>query len=324
MIPVVACLLALAACGSPSATPTPSASPSTSETPTASATPTASVKVQDSLDGITVKGKQLAAPTVTFKAPFAIDKTRTRVLDQGSGPKALADGYVTVHYYGVDGRTGKTFDESYTKKTPVTFSLGQVVPGFKTGLTGQRAGSRVLIAMPGKDGYDSMGGNASAGINVGDTLVFVVDILAVSVDQPDGKTVTPPAGLPKVSGSAASKPTVTIPSTSAPSKMSATVLIQGTGPKVAKTDTISARYVGYSWKTGKLIDDGFATPTSGAVSGLIPGWQTGLVGQRVGSRVLLVLPPADGFPDGSNNPPVDKGDTVVYVVDVLFAASAAG
>ncbi len=280
------------------------------------------MKVQDSLDGITVSGKRLKKPTVKVKTPFAIDKTRVKVLAKGDGYKAVADGYVTVHYYGVNGRTGKSFDESYSGGTPVTFSLAQVITGFTDGLTGQRAGSRVLIAMPGSDGYDAAGGSSDAGIEVGDTLIFVVDILAVSVNQPEGKQLTPPSGLPKVSGSAADKPTVTIPSGNPPSKMSTTVLIQGTGGKVAKSDAITARYVGYSWKTGKLIDDGFATPTSGAVTGLIPGWQTGLVGKRVGSRVLLVLPPADGFPEGSNNPPVEAGDTVVYVVDILFSAAS--
>jgi peptidylprolyl isomerase len=275
--------------------------------------------VQDSLDGITVKGKQGAKPTLTFTKPFVIDKTRVRVLDEGKGPKALADGSVTVHYSGVDGRTAENFDESYSRGAPVTFPLGGVVPGFKNGLTGQRAGSRVLIAMPGSEGYDAQGGNEAAGIAVGDTLIFVVDIISVSLDQPSGKVVQPPSGLPKVSGSAADKPSVTIPSGNPPSKMSADLLIEGTGAKVAKGDTITARYVGYSWKTGKLIEDGFENPTSGKLSGLIPGWQSGLVGKRVGSRVLLVLPPADGFPEGSNNPPVEKGDTVVYVIDLLFA-----
>jgi peptidylprolyl isomerase len=39
--------------------------------------------------------------------------------------------------------------------------------------------------------------------------------------------------------------------------------------------------------------------------------------------VLLVLPPADGFPKGSNNPPVEAGDTVVYVIDILFTSASA-
>ena len=60
-------------------------------------------------------------------------------------------------------------------------------------------------------------------------------------------------------------------------------------------------------KTGQLVDDQWGTPSAGLLSSTIPGWQTGLVGRRVGSRTLLVLPPDSGFPEGSNNPPVEKG-----------------
>lgn len=292
-----------------------------SATPTASPTPTPTIPVSDSLKSIKVTGTAPAQPKIQFTAPFAIDKTRVQVLKAGTGPKATADGYVTVNYYGVDGRTGKVFDESFAKK-PVTFPLGEVIAGFKTGLTGQSQGSRVLIAMPGKDGYDAAGGSQDGTIAVGDTLIFVVDIVAVSVDQPAGKTVPAPSGAPSVTGGAADKPVVTIPSTPAPTTMVAANLIEGSGIAVSKGDAVRVRYVGYSWKTGKLIDDQFATVSDGKLSSTIPGWQSGLVGKKVGSRVLLVLPPADGYPQGSNNPPVEAGDTVVYVVDLLFAYPA--
>lgn len=316
LITALACLLALTACGSPAATPSPTATPTTAS-PTPSPSP--SVKVSDSLAAIKVTGGFGKQPKISVKTPFTIDKTRVDVLSAGKGRKALADGWVSVDYHGVNGRTGEVFDSSFTRGAPASFSLARVVTGFKTGLTGQAVGSRVLIAMPGSDGYDASGGSADGSIQVGDTLIFVVDILDASVAQPTGKTVTPPSGLPTVTGGAADSPTVTIPSGSAPSSMSATVLIEGDGAKVTKKSTIVARYVGYSWKTGKLIDDQFATVSEGELSSTIPGWQTGLVGKRAGSRVLLVLPPKDGFPQGSNNPPVEAGDTVVYVVDVLFA-----
>lgn len=278
--------------------------------------------MQTSLDGIAVTGKQLKAPKVTFKSPFAIDKTRSRVLIPGKGNTVLATGLVTVHYYGVNGRTGKVFDQSYSRKATATFPLDQVITGFRLGLTGQKVGSRVLIAMPGTDGYDANGGSSDGSIAVGDTLIFVVDIVGASVAQPSGKTVTPAAGLPTVTGDAASKPTVTIPKATAPTSMSAQVLIQGSGAKVAKGQTIYARYVGYSWKTGKLIDDQFTTPSEGTLASTIPGWQSGLVGKSVGSRVLLVLPPKYGYPQGSNNPPLEAGDTIVYVIDILYTYKA--
>jgi peptidylprolyl isomerase len=329
LIPAAIAVLSLTACSGPASTPSPiPATPSASATAstTASATPTASptptIPVSDSLKSITVTGERLSEPKVTFKAPFAIDKTRVQVLKAGTGAKAAANSYVTVHYYGVDGRTGKVFDQSYSRKAISTFPLDQVITGFKLGLTGQSEGSRVLIAMPGTDGYDAAGGSQNGTIAVGDTLVFVVDLIAVSVDQPSGKVVPAPAGGPSVTGGAADKPVVTIPSTPAPAVMKASTLIEGTGVTVAKGDEIRVRYVGYSWKTGKLIDDQFATASDGKLSSTIPGWQSGLVGKKVGSRVLLVLPPESGYPQGSNNPPVEAGDTVVYVVDLLFAYPA--
>ena len=324
-----AAVLALTACtsGTPtdsaSPSPTPTASPSATPTPTPTPTPTSTVPVSSSLDAIKVTGKPLAAPKVEFKAPFAIDKTRVEVLKAGTGPKADANGYVSVQYQGVNGRTGKVFDESFSAKgDPITFPLTGVIPGFQKGLTGQQAGSRVLIGIPGPDGYDPMGG-AGEDIKVGDTLLFVVDIVDVSLTEPSGKVITPPSGLPTVSPGTG-KPTITIPSGDAPTTMTAQVLIEGTGRKVAKDDTILVRYVGVSWKTGQVVDDHFATADSGPLSSTIPGWIKGLEGKTVGSRVLLVLPPAFGFPKGSNNPPLEAGDTIVYVVDLLFAYPTPG
>ena len=327
LIAAAAVALSLTACSAaPSETTSPSASasPTASATPTPTPTPTPTVPVSDSLDAIKVTGDPLEAPKVEFEKPFAVGETMVDVLVPGDGPKAVADGLVTVHYYGVNARSGETFDESYADKAPVTFSLTGVIPGFQKGLTGQQAGSRVLIAVPGSDGYDEAyrmdPSYAPDGYELFDTLLFVVDILDVSLTEPSGKTVTPPDGLPTVSPGTG-KPTVTIPDSQPPSSMVAQTLIEGTGAKVGADDTIQARYVGVSWKTGEVFDDGFETPTTGALADLIPGWTKGLEGKTVGSRVLLVLPPADGFPEGSNKPAVEKGDTVVYVVDLLFAYS---
>ncbi len=313
--------LVLSAC-SPAATPSPSASPSTSPSTTASpsASPSASVTVSNNLDAISVKGAYGVKPTIAVKAPFAIDETRVKVLHEGTGTTIPTDGVVDAYYLGTDGRTGKVFDQNFDAKTGAVFPLANVVPGFAKGLAGQRVGSRVLIAMPGSDGYDAAGGQASAGIEVGDTLIFVVDIVSGSVAGPTGKAIAPAAGLPAVTETDG-KPTIAIPTGNPPTSLQVQPLTAGTGAKVAAGDSIVARYVGVSWKTGKVIDDQFATPSSGALADTIPGWKKGLVGKRIGQRVLLVLPPAEGFPQGSNNPPVEAGDTVVYVVDILFAAS---
>ena len=333
-----AALVGLTACGGPSSTPsptpasTPTGAPSAASTPTPTPAPSRTpIPTTDTIDGIKVTGDGFGKlPKVDFKAPFAIDKTRFKTLIEGRGPAVTADANVQIYYNGLNGSTGKTFQELYsadsiTGGNPTVMSLGGVVKGFQTGLVGQREGSRVLVAMPGSDGYDTKGGNPDAGILVGDTLVFVIDIVQTQRTGPDaaGKVLTPPAGLPKVTGSGTGAPTVEIPSGAAPTSMTAQTLVEGVGPKVTADAILLSHYVGYSWATGKVIETAYEAVDQGNLASAIPGWQSGLVGKTVGSRVLLVLPPKDGFPEGSNNPQVSPGDTVVYVVDVLMAVSAA-
>lgn len=313
--------LFLAACGSdgePSADASASAVPSASATASPSATPS-KVTASKSLDKISVRGGYGKAPKVKVDKPFAIDKTRTKVLEDSDGAVVGAGQTVEVNYYGVNGRTGKKFDESFSTGKPVAFSLEQVVPGFSKGLTGQKKGSRVLIAMPGSDGYDSSGGSPQAGIEVGDTLVFVVDIVDVQLSEPSGTEVKPKAGLPRVTG-ALDKPDITIPQTDPPKKLVVQPLIKGEGAKVGATDTITFAYRWEIWDDGRLVEQSYGGKAgSSALSGLVAGLQEGLAGQTVGSRVLLVIPPDKGYPDGNEQPKINKGETLVMVVDLLFA-----
>lgn len=299
---------------------TPSGSASNGASPSASPKPT--VKASTNLDAVTVKGAFGKKPTVTVKAPWTIDKTRTKVLSS-SKSRAIPDGgTATVNYFGVNARTGKRFDDSWSAGQPATFSLAQVIPGFAKGLKGQRVGSRVLIAMPGTDGYDSSGGNSDAGIEVGDTLLFVVDIIGAQLPGPEGTKVTPAKGLPTVTD-AKGVPSITVPKTDPPKKLVVQPLIEGEGTKIAKTDQVTADYVGVNWADGKTV---FSTYDSAAdttaVDDTIKGLTQALVGKRVGSRVLVIVPPSLGYPKGNASPKVDKGTTLVFVVDLLYAVTA--
>lgn len=326
----LALALTLAACGGPAATPapstptpTPTATPSETATPTPSATPTP-IAPSSTLDAITVTGDAGAAPTVTVPAPWAVDETRRKVITPGNGPAAEATSIVEVNYVGTDARTGQVFDSSWAKGQQAIFSLDQVVPGFTKGLTGAQAGERVLIAMPGADGYDSSGGNPQAGIQVGDSLVFLVDVLAVSTKTAVGTAATPT--LPVTVGQdAAGTPTVTIPSgATPPTQLVAESVIVGAQRPVVASDYVLVHYRSWSWKTGQVIEDVYGTPEAGQLSRLIPAWQKGLVGKPIGSRVIIVAPPADAYPQGNATPAIEAGDTLVYAVDILFSSSVTG
>jgi peptidylprolyl isomerase len=321
-------LLLLAGCGedSPSSDATPAAgspTPSASASATPSSTPSAKVAVAKTLDAITVQGDFGKPPKVSVKTPWRVDKTRTRVLERGSGPDVKPGQTVTVNYVGINGRTGKKFDDSFERGQPASFGLSQVVPGFSKGLVGQRQGSRVLIGIPGADGYDGSGGNPQIDVNVGDSLIFVVDLVAVPLSGPSGAAVKPEKGLPTVSAAGADKaPKITVPKTDPPERLQVQPLIKGKGTKVAENDTITFDYTWVAWEDGRLLEESYTgDPATLPVSGMLPGLRKALTGQTVGSRVLMVIPPSEGYPEGNATPKIDKDETVVIVADILFTQS---
>ena len=166
-----------------------------------------------------------------------------------------------------------------------------------------------------------------------DTLVFVVDMIKnfSATASASGQQVSNGGnGLPTVTATAGSAPTVKIPSTKPPTKLVVKTLIQGTGPALTKGQEVITQYVGVLWRTGKVFDSSW---THGAPFGfqldatpaqIIPGWDMGLVGVKVGSRVLLVIPPADGYGKTGNSSAGIKGtDTLVFVIDILGAVGGA-
>lgn len=310
--------LALTAC-SGSSQPDPSATPSAPTSTGSAATPSPGPTAN--LDAITVTGAAGKEPTAKASWPVSTSTTQSKVLTQGSGRTVEKTSILTINYVGVNGRTGKVFDSSFKRGAPATFDLARVVPGFSKGLTGKKVGDRVLIVTSSADGYDAGGGNPQAGIKVGDSLVFVVDILAVSFPHAEGTAVTPPSGLPKVTVTD-NVPTVTIGDATRPSSLVVQPLVKGTGPKVKASDIIDVRYRTWVWSSGDMIEDGYdAEPVSSPLEGTIEGWKKGLVGQTVGSRVMLVVPPAMAYPDGTSDPSIAPGQTLVYVIDILFAQS---
>ena len=100
-------------------------------------------------------------------------------LTEGSGDEATAGSTVSVHYVGVAHSTGEEFDASYNRGTPLDFRLGvgQVISGWDQGVQGMKVGGRRKLVIPPHLGYGDRG--AGGAIKPGETLIFVVDLLAV-------------------------------------------------------------------------------------------------------------------------------------------------
>jgi peptidylprolyl isomerase len=144
--------------------------------------------------------------------------------------------------------------------------------------------------------------------------------------------VTPPATLPSFTIPEGAdpglyyKPTVEAGTCSPTKKVITTTLIQGTGPEVKANQTITVNYVGVTLLDGKQFDaswdHGQTFDTVIGAGAVIKGWDDGLVGVKVGSRVQLDIPKALAYPDADPSSGAPVGD-LRFVVDVLGAKDAA-
>ena len=242
-------------------------------------------------------------------------KTVATVLEEGDG-KPVAEGDLLVaDYLGATFRNTKTFDNSYDRGNPGAFTLssgqGGVIPGWVEALQGKKAGSRVLMVIPPKDGYGSQG-NPQAGIKGTDSLVFVVDIIAAYDNKtplPESTPVTDlPEDRPQVNGE--SNPSVTVPKGLEPPTEPVTLILsEGTGPKVVNDKLAIVQYAAVDW-SGKPLSSTWQAGPQGFPIGVEgrPSPFDLLADVPVGSRVLLELPAPDDA-DAST-------DTVAVVVDV--------
>ncbi len=309
IIPVLASLVLAGCGGSPNAVPT--------------ATPTVNVNAK-----VSVTGAFGATPTVNIPKLAANNKLTVKTVIQGTGPvltktDSLVANFVLYFW------TGKSATlKANTFVTNPAIVGGQMIPGLEDALVGQKVGSRVLAIIPPALGYGTSG-DSQLGVSGNTTLVFIIDVIKSYTADSSASGTTESSGgngLPTVTATPGKAPVATIPAGPQPTGLEVKTLIKGTGPALTKGEYVIAQYVGYIWRTKKLFGSSW---TSGMPFGfifqdatpqVISGWDTGLAGQTVGSRVLLVIPPKDGYgKSGASQAGIKGTDVLVYVVDILDA-----
>jgi peptidylprolyl isomerase len=281
------------------------------------------------LDQVTVVGgSDSTAPTITVKPkPLSVTVTTTRVVKEGAGATIKGDEIVSLKYVLLNAKDGAQLDTNFGKAN-LGLNLGSadLLPGLKKGLANQKVGSRLLVAMPPKDAFGTQG-NAQIKVGGTDTVLFLMDVLSTQkpLKTAEGKEVKPAAGLPTVQMQDGKAATITIPKgAKPPTKTVGQLLVEGTGAKVTAGQTIRVTYTGALWKDGKTFDSSANSPqgyfeTVIGQKHVIKAWDDQLVGKPVGSRVLLVVPPADGYGAAGSPPKISGTDTLVFVVDILAA-----
>jgi peptidylprolyl isomerase len=212
---------------------------------------------------------------------------------------------------------------------------------------GTKVGTRIAIATGTTQAFpDYATAFASSHINIGnaDGLVIVADVVGsvpksqLTQKAPSGTAAKPAAWAPKVVTKNGAPTALNFTGTPKPSgKLQTTTLIQGTGPALPDGSTAVVKYLGQVYKGKKPFDEDFSKntvldalvgkkvqalqngdPSKGlAVLPVIPGWSQGLVGVKVGSRVLIQIPPKLGYGAKGQPPTIPGNSTLYFVVDVL-------
>jgi peptidylprolyl isomerase len=307
---VAATALLLSGCagaGSPSASPTPSASSSC----------LLNAKPGKASDAVKVdgEGKDLK---VTVPADADIDAATTpqrTVLKKGDGKDVKSGDLVSVQYRIVAAADSSVLDSSsrgVDDQLPVLLDPQQQSL-FVAALECQPLGSSVVLALPGK----VLGEGQKA-------IVVYAQSTKKLPTAATGAAVAPVDGMPTVKLAKDGAPEITIPKADPPTETKISLLKQGDGPTVASGDYVIVQYRGVTWADGKEFDSSWkrGAPAQFQTTGVVTGFKKALEGQKVGSQVLVVIPPADGYGAQAQGS-IPANSTLVFVVDILGTVPAA-
>ncbi|GHF07434.1 FKBP-type peptidyl-prolyl cis-trans isomerase [Pseudolysinimonas yzui] len=267
-------------------------------------------------DAVVVSGDLGNSPVIAADGPFSVDRVERTVLIEGSGDPVAPGDLVEVAITIVNATTGE--QAPGTASARVLLDEGAVQPGLLATILCATPGSRIVGVVPAAEAFGSAG-QPELAIGPDDDLVFVVDVLALVPLQADGVAVALPDGFPELGleFDADGRPTVTIPAGDPPGTLLSATLLEGTGAVVGADDEFLVQFQGVNWRTGDVFDETWGDAPRSLVD-LLPGVDAALVGRAVGSRVVVIVPPADGFGSaGSPSSGIAGTDTVVYVVDIL-------
>lgn len=272
------------------------------------------------VDSIQVSGAAGSVPTVNFEMPITSDKIETKVITQGSGPAFIGDEFVELEFMALNGTTGETLQS--TKFDGTDFSAQVIAsggyPDFCHAISGAKEGSRLAVLFPPAFAHNSEGNEAS-GLGKTDSVVYVIEVRKVYLPFAVGTAQPEQSGFPKVVRAENGTPGITQLKTPAPEKFELATLIKGAGETVAQGDNVTLHYSGFVWggeKFDSSWDRGQPAQFQLSQGQLIEGFIKALDGQTVGSQVIAIIPPSEGY-GAQEQASIPANSTLIFVVDIL-------
>jgi peptidylprolyl isomerase len=245
-------------------------------------------------NAVSATGAFGADPQATFPTPLIASELEITVLKEGTGPLVAIGDAADLQATLYEGSSGNSVSSSgYDAASPLRALAGEDSTIFGQAIVCATVGTRLAIATDAQ---------AVAEGNPKDTpVVLIVDVVDRFLGKANGVDQLPERGMPAVVLAPNGQPGIVIPAVDPPTELRVSVLKRGDGDTVAEGDKVVTNYTGMVWDTSEVFDSSWkngvpATLTAASgEGGLIPGFAEALIGQTVGSQVIVVIPPDQGY-----------------------------
>lgn len=279
----------------------------------------------DVFDTIEVSGgSDEEAPTVEFEAPLDITGVAAKTVAEGDGDAIEAGEQVRYQLVSLDAEDGEVLGDTYSQGDPQLLPVDDLLKEQDSELydvlVGTKVGAQVAYTRPSPE--------PAEGQTAVPQQLIVLRIISSEPPPPEPEVLSPEdvkklddeGQLPTLTFADGGAPEVAIPENEPSDDLVVKVLEEGDGDVLAETDTITANYTGWTWD-GEKFDSSFdrGEPATFPLTGVITGWTEGLAGQKVGSKVMLVIPEPWAYPTPQQGQP---SGTLVFFVEIVGKEAA--
>jgi len=280
------------------------------------------------------------ASTATFPTPLVTKTSQVSVNTAGTGAQAQNGDQVDYTYTIYNGKTGEALGGSQSTSRSGATNSAKATSVIRS-LRCARTGERYTLVSTVKDAFGKGAGGSQFADQ--DTLVIVVDVKDRFLGKANGVNQLPLDGMPNVITAVDGQPGIVIQELDKPKTLRFSTIKAGSGPAIKNDAIVHLKYSGWTWPAssgdkpvvwpGGTSSDGTAVPVGNSTwttdkavdikvtsSGLPVGMYKALIGAKVGSQILVVIPPKDGFGSSAAAYGFSDTDTIIMVMDVLGIA----